>query len=303
MNKAILIHNATAGDADHEKEDLTEIIKRAGYSIDYYSTSNPFWERFTQKDTDVIFLAGGDGTVHKFAKAILETGDQNLLKRPVHILPYGTANNIGLTLNIAKEIGSLPTNFENNTTKFDFGWLRGLRGKKFFLEGIGFGIFPELVLNLKEQGEKNETANEELYRIRKSLLQTAKDFKAQKAEIIIDGMKITGEFLLVEIMNIRYIGPNFELAPKADPGDAFLDLVLIPVERRQELVAHLQEVVGGGRKQTFLKDFVQNLRVQNAEMKWAGKAFHIDDEVVDDYSGEKLTVSLEPGKFQFIQQD
>lgn len=302
MKNAQVVHNPTAGDGKHSKKDILEVVEKAAEVVDYVSTEDEDWGRALQKKAEVIFVAGGDGTINKLAARLLQN-EQLDPATPVYLLPYGTANNIGLTLDIPKKIKQPKPDFEQNIRKFDIGRLKGLNGTDFFLEGVGFGIFPELVKRIKEKGEKHETASEELQRVRENLLNVAKDFKARKAKIKLDGMKIKGKFLLVELINIRYIGPNFELAPDADPGDGFLDLVLIPEERREDLVAHLQDVVEGKQEQVPLRNFAQKLRVQQAEMQWEGEGVHVDDDLVENYSGESFEVSLDNGKFHFVQLD
>ena len=300
MKNAQVVHNPTAGDGKHSKNDILEVVEKAAEVVDYVSTEEENWGRSLQKKAEVIFLAGGDGTVNKLATRLLHNEKLDPAV-PVYLLPYGTANNIGLTLEIPKKVKQPKPDFEKKIRKFDIGRVKGLKGMDFFLEGVGFGIFPELVKKMKKKGDKNETASQELQRIRENLLEVAKNFKACKAKIKLDGVKIKGKFLLVELINIRYIGPNFELAPNADPGDGFLDLVLIPEERREDLVTHLQDVLDGKKEQLPLRDFVQNLRVQHVEMQWKGKGVHVDDDLIKNYSGEKFEVSLDNGKFHFVE--
>ncbi|MBN9022381.1 MAG: NAD(+)/NADH kinase, partial [Rhizobiales bacterium] len=46
------------------------------------------------RDVDAIVVAGGDGTVNAAVPALIESG------KPVGILPFGTANDLALTLGI-----------------------------------------------------------------------------------------------------------------------------------------------------------------------------------------------------------
>lgn len=302
MKNAQVVHNPTSGEAKHAKNDILEVVQKVADVVNYISTEEEGWERSLQSNSEVIFLAGGDGTVKKLATQLLNN-DRLDPATPVFLLPYGTANNIGLTLDIPKKLKQPHPDFEKKIKKFDIGRLKGLGEHDFFLEGVGFGLFPELMKRVGEKEIKSETASEELRMIKENLLQIARTFEAKKAKIKIDGMKIKGKFLLVELINIRYIGPNFQLAPTADPGDGFLDLVLIPEQRRQELVNHLQDVLGGKKQKTPLRNFVQKFRVQKAEMKWNGKKVHVDDDLLEDYTGNNIKVGLDNGKFHFVQQD
>ncbi len=50
---------------------------------------------------------------------------------------------------------------------------------------------------------------------------------AIQLKMALDGRDLTGDYVLLEAMNIRSIGPNLRLAPDADPGDGLLDIVLV----------------------------------------------------------------------------
>jgi hypothetical protein len=56
----------------------------------------------------------------------------------------------------------------------------------------------------------------------------------------LDGRQAKGDVLFVEIMNIGLVGPNLRLAPAADPGDDRLDVVVVPADRREEMLAWLE---------------------------------------------------------------
>jgi diacylglycerol kinase (ATP) len=84
---------------------------------------------------------------------------------------------------------------------------------------------------------------------------------------------LSGEYLAVEVMNIREIGPRLPLAPQADPGDGLLDLVLVPPERRAELVEYIASL---GASRAFPP--VVSRRVPCVEISWSADDGHVDDE-------------------------
>jgi diacylglycerol kinase (ATP) len=74
------------------------------------------------------------------------------------------------------------------------------------------------------------------------LLETAiGDAPARVWELDLDGENLSGEFLAVEVMNIREIGPNVPLALEADPGDGLLDVALVAAGHRERLAGYLRE--------------------------------------------------------------
>ena len=297
MKHAILIHNPTAGSGKHDKKTMVKEIESAGYEVEYYSTNIPGWERFTRNEFDVIFVAGGDGTVQKLAAELLKAGGR-IQKVPVQILPLGTANNIATTLNLTISTEKLVK--LQNSVGFDSGEVEGVGDTNFFIEGLGFGIFPRLVKIMeerkKEEGEP-EDPNEELRQSLQELLHIVRNYKACEAIIIADGEEFTGKFLLVELMNIRFVGPNFDLARGADPGDGSFDLVAVPEDAREDLEEHIIGLLNT-KKSTFLKDFTVK-QVEQARFKWMGEDMHIDDERIEKYQGEEVKVKNRNAAFNF----
>lgn len=295
MKKAILIHNSTAGDGDHEKEELKNLIHKTGYEVDYYSTNLPFWERFVKKNADKIFVAGGDGTVQKFAKVMLEANKESMLQLPVQVLPCGTANNIATTLGINDPVQIL--NESVRTKGFDLGTVEGAKNFSFFIEGIGCGIFPKLVRVMKSKSE--EEKGNEIRQSLEELLKIIETYKATEAIIIADEKEITGSFLLVELMNIRLIGPNIELAPDADTGDGKFELVVVREEHRQDLKDFIAQILNENSRANRIEEFAERLKVRELRLKWKGNDVHIDDEIIEDYAEEELVIKNRQGVFRF----
>ena len=161
MATAILIHNPTAGDGDHEKKRLTAQIRSFGYEVKYFSTQIPGWEIFLKEDAEKIFVAGGDGTVQKLAEELLKEG-KKFRKIPVQVVPMGTANNIATTLKL--ELNTEDFDNYKKSIGFDTGHVKGVGEEDFFIEGIGAGIFPKLVKVMKakeeEEGEPDDPEEE-----------------------------------------------------------------------------------------------------------------------------------------------
>lgn len=299
MKKAQIIHNPTAGIAGNTKDEIIELIANAGFTTKYVSTDDEDWESFSKNEMDVIFLAGGDGTVRKLASVLI---DKNMCDRhiPIYLLPMGTANNIATSLGIFKKLNTASLKNEKEIQKFTCGKLKGVKDENFFLEGVGFGVFPELIRQMKDTGKEDETPDEKLKRTLRVLLETVKEFKAKKAKIKADGLKIKGTFLLVELMNIKYIGPNLEFAPNANVEDDFLDLVLIPEEKRKAFVEYVESLINETSQFRDIEDFIKVLRVNKVKMKWKGTKLHVDDNLIEDYDGKKIKMKMNSKTFDFF---
>lgn len=297
MRKAVLVHNPTAGSGEHSKKSLIKKIESAGYEVKYFSTDLPGWERFTKEKAHVIFVAGGDGTVQKLVAALLNEDDQ-INKVPVQILPMGTANNIAATLNLDAPLEKLIE--YRNMVGFDVGKVKGAGDADFFIEALGFGIFPRLVKIMKEKEEEDGELNPdvELKKSLQELLRTVRNYVAVEAIIIADEEEITGKFLLIELMNIKFIGPHFELAPSANTGDGNFELIAVPEEAREDLAQYIEDLMEN-RKKRPLEDFAFLKKVKEVRIKWMGEDMHVDDERIEGKRGEEITAINSQAVFEF----
>ena len=298
MKVAQIVHNPTAGNGGHTRKDLMDLLKGSGYDIEYVSTSEDDWKNFFRNEPDVVFLGGGDGTVHKLAGALKE-GLPKKEKPPIHLLPLGTANNIARTLEMPTDPGRFSVNLEGRR-KFNLGRIKGIREQEFFLESAGFGIFPELISQMEKNKIEGESSSEKLKRTIKVLQEVVRNFETKKTELEIKGNTIQGSFLMVELMNIKYIGPNLKLAPNADPGDGSFDLVIIPEENRAGLEAYLNNLVEGKKDSADINKFVRTISVEKLKMRYDGPEIHVDDDLVEQYKGKSFTVEVEAGALEFI---
>lgn len=293
-----IIHNPTAGDAQHSKESLINMVLRAGHEYSYASTDEAGWKDFYQNKRDAFLVAGGDGTVRKLAVELLT--NPLIQRKPILLLPLGTANNISETLRISTESILSQLDLSGNIKKFDCGLIQGLDKETYFLEGLGFGIFPALIAEMDKSESNDLSPAEELNHTLEVLLSIVKEFKAKKAKIKVDGMKIKGSFLLVELLNIKTIGPKLKLNPNADPGDSYFELVMIPDEGRDELINYLENIIAGKSAHADMDKFVKTIRVKTVKMKWKGTEIHVDDDIVKGYSGKSFTAEVIPSALEFL---
>src|SRR5437016_1982998 len=93
-----LIHNPDAGNENHSEEKLVSLLEANGFECRYNSMNKKNWKKM-QGNVDFIVAAGGDGTIRKITKRLL---DRKLSEKtwPIGLLPLGTANNIAQTLHI-----------------------------------------------------------------------------------------------------------------------------------------------------------------------------------------------------------
>jgi diacylglycerol kinase (ATP) len=268
-----LIHNPKAGDGDTDKKELVSAFEQAGHEVSYQSAKDRNFPRALDKPGEVVVVAGGDGTVGKVARRIL---GRNV---PLAVLPLGTANNIGNALGAERTPREFAQGLAKSPAiKFDVGMARGPWGDLPFLEGAGAGLFPRMMFEHESNRAKGASDPVDLHGgllggVR--FLQTVLDrLRGQKFVAKLDSLELAGNYLLLEVMNIRTIGPALELAPDADPGDGFLDVVVVRQEEREELKQHLASHFAKGELPAF-----QVHRTRHVHLSGAAAEFHFDDKI------------------------
>jgi diacylglycerol kinase (ATP) len=261
--RAILFHNLSAGHKA-DKDDILAAMKLADFEVRYVSVKNADIEKAFEKKTDLIVIAGGDGTI---TEVLTKVSDRSV---PVALLPLGTANNIARSLGIAGMPQELVETWKiERTHPLDIGLVKGSWGNARFLEGFGVGLFAGF-LKAADKQEKARGADN-LRKGRELLEKRLKTAKPIDLSISIDGKSLTGDFFGVEVMNVPFTGPGLPLARKAHVADGLLDVVCFDVSRRREL----EKWLGAPQDEPAPVTARQG---KIAELTWADVANRVDDE-------------------------
>ena len=166
-----------------------------------------------------------------------------------------------------------------------------------FLESFGYGLFPKLMLEMKKQ-KKNDIADtrEKLKTALELLYEMVLSAPVKKCSLQIDDTDYSGEFLLVEVMNIQSIGPNLHLAPASDPGDGEFDAVFITEQQRPALADYVQKKING---MDVHFDF-PILKARSMTIQWQGKHAHVDDEYIKTENESTVKIELRKGLLDFL---
>lgn len=297
-----IIHNPNSGKANHSKELLIGMVAKFAKEIRYVSTKDKAWNIFELKKEQPIFLAGGDGTIRKVFKKIIESYDTSKpFSSPIILCPTGKANNIAKSLNIH--------NNPIDEIKFDlseiehycYGGIENAMDEKFFIESLGFGVFPELLLHKGSKTNDTYSSQVKLQLALRKLIEVVDNIKPEKLKIKIGKLRIKGSFILAEVMKIRHMGPNLLLSPRASIGGPFFYLVLIPEERRNDFTNYLQNLLMGVNTPAYPIDFITAIKTSNLRIRSNGKSYHIDDQLVQNYNGDYLELTIKNSKIPFVK--
>lgn len=271
-----LVHNPEAGHGAYGGDDLVHLFRDRGYDVSLHASKRRNEvARAIETNPDVLVAAGGDGTV---AKAAIALAGKSI---PLLILPVGTSNNIARSLGI---LAAVPVIIDGLSAarqiRMDVGQVSASWGDESFVEGAGVGFIGAMLRN-------DGSVRGRLARFLRNLVPSGRSQSQMAAHgvarlirrqpirrchLVADGLDLSGDYVAVEAMNIRAIGPRVVLAPNAELGDGKLDLVMVHPEDRNPLADYVES-----RTTTTLPP-VTIRRVQRVEMSWPAEFGHVDDE-------------------------
>jgi diacylglycerol kinase family enzyme len=293
----VVIHNPSAGDNDVVRHELIELISRSGHRVEYFESYEP-WEPELQRRPDLVCVAGGDGTVAPVARAASQH------RVPVTILPMGTANNVAQFLGLqGVPFDELIRGWSRARHQpFDLGVARGSWGEYRFLESIGVGLIADLIAEV-DRGDASHVNDVEQRTGRiDAALEVLEDLVNRAdpitCELCGDNFTVSGEYLLVEVMNFGAAGPNLKLAPAADGADGLLDVVFARVEDRRVLADYLAAQRLGSYQGTSP---LHVRRTDRVRVRCPMRNVHLDDELRSEPDGSlTIDATIEPHAVTFL---
>ncbi|MDE6548292.1 MAG: diacylglycerol kinase family lipid kinase [Muribaculaceae bacterium] len=219
MPSALMLINPISGTRDKKGIcDLTASrMKAAGIDLDIAYTQHKghgaeLARNASGDGTDIVIVAGGDGTVNEVASALMHT-DTSL-----GIIPCGSGNGLARTLGIPMDFdGAIDVIARNRPYAIDCGIAEGL---PFFCTfGVGFdAVVTEKFSTGKRRGK--------MQYVRSALLEYI-NFTPDNYAMEIDGEIYTEEALLIAVCNTAQYGNNAYIAPRASLTDGLLDVTVI----------------------------------------------------------------------------
>jgi diacylglycerol kinase family enzyme len=274
--QAVLIFNENAGVAGVlngngklTPETLQAALQEAGFFPVYQATrdENDLDQvlREVNDGEGLVVAAGGDGTVRAVITRLVDS------RRPLAILPMGTANNVARTLGIEGDpLELIPRLRQARRRDFDVGVIEAPWGRDYFIEGAGFGYFADVLAEYDPEEGKS------VLRSMKAITKTLVQHQTYPKRLWVDGETFSSEYLLVELLNTSAVGPRLKLAPDADPGDGLLDLVCIEESDREGFVQYARSMLAEDLDRL---ETVHTRKVQAVRFHWDGFPFHLDAEV------------------------
>jgi diacylglycerol kinase (ATP) len=266
-----------------------------GYELDWVETEGPgdASEAAREWPEGLLIVAGGDGTINDAVNGLGKAGFPEGVT--LGILPAGTGNDLAATLCIPDD----PDEAEDVIRQ---GRVRTLDVARVRSEGIGERFFINVATG--GLGAEISDANEGELKRRwgklsylRASLEVAKDFDVRELDLYLDGELHRARAVNVVVGNCRFAGGGWLAAPRANPEDGLLDVVII---EKLGLADLLQLAPASMARADYLgKEGVFSARAKEirVETQPPGLDFTADGEVVGD---EPARFSVVPGALKVI---
>ena len=291
--KARLICNPSSGGGTCEPDWLGQAL--GDFELDWVETgsSKDAVEAAREWCDGLLIVAGGDGTINDAVNGLGQTGFPEGVT--LAILPAGTGNDLAATLAIPEEADEAGDVIRQGRVRtLDTARVRSADiGERFFINvatgGIGAEVSDATDRELKSKWGK-------LSYLRASL-EVARDFDVKEVTLHLDGEECKVHAINMAVGNCRYAGGGWLAAPKANPEDGLLDVVVIEDVGLKEVLALAPTALA--RSDYLDKEGVFSTRVREirAETRPPGLEFTVDGEVIGNEPAEFAVV---PGALKVI---
>jgi diacylglycerol kinase (ATP) len=221
--RARVICNPSSGGGKCDPCRLQEQL--AGFELDWIETRSQGDALAAAEEwkDGLLIAAGGDGTVNEVVNGLGRSGFPETVT--LALLPTGTGNDLAATLAIPVDAGEAATVIRQGRIRtLDVARVRSepVSGR-FFVNVATGGLGAEIS---GANGKELKSRWGKLSYLRAALA-VARDFDPQEVKLTLDGEERMVCAVNIMIGNCRYAGGGWLAAPRANPEDGLLDVVVV----------------------------------------------------------------------------
>jgi diacylglycerol kinase (ATP) len=284
--RARVICNPSSGGGTCEPDDVREAL--ADFDIEWVNTqgAGDALQAAEEWSGGLLIVVGGDGTVNEVINGLGRAGFPTDVT--LAVLPMGTGNDLAATLAIPDDVEEAQDAIRKNRVRtFDIARIRSEGvGERFFIN-VSTGGFGAETSSLVDEEMKSRWGKLTYFR---ASLERAREFDVREVRVILDGEERRLRAVNVAVGNCRYAGGGWLAAPKANPEDGLLDLVVIEDIGLKEALTLAPKALA--RSDYLGKEGVFSARAKKirVETQPGGLEFTADGELIGD----------EPAEFEVI---
>src|ERR671917_2941592 len=231
--KARVICNPTSGGGAYDPDEIREELD--GMELDWIQTEGPEDAIGAAEEWSegLLLVAGGDGTINDVVNGLGRAGFPEGVT--LGILPAGTGNDLAATLEIPKDADLAEDVIRQNRVRtLDVARVRSAGvGERFFIN-VATGGLGAQISDANDEETKGKWGK--LSYLRTSL-KVASNFDVRETTLHLDDEERKVRAVNIAVGNCRYAGGGWAAAPKANPEDGLLDVVVIEDVGLKEFLA------------------------------------------------------------------
>jgi diacylglycerol kinase (ATP) len=280
--KARVICNPASSGGSYEPEELHRELE--GYDLEWITTQSPgdATEAAREWRDGLLIVVGGDGTISEVVNGLGRAGFPEGVT--LAILPAGTGNDLAATLAIPDDPDEAEAVLRQNRVRtLDVVRVRSEKvGEQFFINVATGGMGAEV--SDAADGEMKKRWGKLSY-LRASL-EVAREYEAKEVTLTLDGVERKLRAVNLAIGNCRYAGSGWLAAPRANPEDGLLDLVVIEDVGVQEVLKLAPTVLADSDYLDKEGVFFARAKEIRVESSPGSLEFTVDGEVIGDEPAE-----------------
>jgi len=286
----VLFYSEAAGDGVGLAQ-LRRAVIGAGHKLVHVVERHHGTESLLDVPADLVVAAGGDGTVGAAARALAGRGV------PLGVMPLGTANNVARSLGIDGAPDAVAATWRTaRRSPLDLGRVRLPGGEERFLEAVGGGLIAVgIAAHESRPGADAAPVHRKIPDALRAYRDALEGLQACPCRLSLDGETRFEHLLLVEVLNIRSIGPRLELASDVDSSDGRFSVVTATPADRDALREYLRTREAEDPGSAGL---TARLAREVTIRGW--NRLHVDDYIVDIDPDTPVALSLEAGALDVL---
>ena len=266
------------------------LTKSAGHATHLAKSNAP--------DFEIIAALGGDGTVNEVANGLMavEPGERPALAT----LPVGTGNDVALTYGLAHFESAIDALAKGSTRTLDVIRVQLMRdGKSVTRHALLFvaaGFAAEVI---RKTGPRVKRIFGRRFSYSVGLFRALASFRAPEFSVKWEGGEQSGRMFQVCAGNTEFAaGGVMRISPGARPDDGLLNISLVDVLGRLQIVRRFPSILSGGYVEDERVDYFTGKRLEIDAVPPA--ELQADGDII---GTTPATIELLPGALQLVVQD
>lgn len=221
--KARAICNPASGGGGYDPEEVRRSLR--GYDLEWIETGSAEESESAAREWSegLLIVVGGDGTITQVVNGLGRAGFSEAVT--LALLPTGTGNDLASTLAIPEDPGEAVATIQNGQVRdLDVIRVQPEGEEDQFLVNVATGGIGALTTDMVDDDMKRRWGKMAYLR---AGLEVARGFEVQEVRLTLDGVEHEVRAINVAVGNGRYAGGGWPAAPRANPEDGLIDLVII----------------------------------------------------------------------------